>query len=128
MRIKFGELVRPAIDNLSQCFSSDRLPNSNVLNFICLFCHFCTSFEVVRVKAGHCPRSLKVVPSGRGCVCDDDCPGDDKCCVFDCGAVCVPPAFSKPFWTLTLLLWQMGIVERKTDTHKNKTRTDVKRA
>ncbi|KAL2103764.1 hypothetical protein ACEWY4_000632 [Coilia grayii] len=51
---------------------------------------------VVRVKAGHCPRRLNVVPSGRACVCDDDCPGDDKCCVFDCGAVCVPPAFTKP--------------------------------
>uniref|UniRef100_A0A4W5PF35 WAP four-disulfide core domain 2 n=1 Tax=Hucho hucho TaxID=62062 RepID=A0A4W5PF35_9TELE len=47
-------------------------------------------------KAGHCPRLLNVVPSHKGCVCDEDCPGDDKCCVFDCGAVCVPPAFTKP--------------------------------
>uniref|UniRef100_A0AAR2JF03 WAP four-disulfide core domain 2 n=1 Tax=Pygocentrus nattereri TaxID=42514 RepID=A0AAR2JF03_PYGNA len=48
------------------------------------------------LKAGHCPRKLTVIPSSRACVCDDDCPGDDKCCVFDCGAVCVPPAFTKP--------------------------------
>lgn len=27
-------------------------------------------------------------------MCDEDCPADHKCCVFDCGAVCVPPAFS----------------------------------
>lgn len=49
-----------------------------------------------QLKPGHCPRRLNVVPSGRGCVCDDDCPGEDKCCVFDCGAVCVPPASTKP--------------------------------
>lgn len=47
------------------------------------------------VKPGHCPRKLQVAPSKRACVCDEDCPGDDKCCVFACGAVCVPPAFSK---------------------------------
>ncbi|XP_071021172.1 WAP four-disulfide core domain protein 2-like [Oncorhynchus clarkii lewisi] len=47
-------------------------------------------------KAGQCPRLLNVVPSQKGCFCDEDCPGDDKCCVFDCGAVCVPPAFTKP--------------------------------
>ncbi len=45
-------------------------------------------------KPGHCPRLLNVVPSHRGCECDEDCPADHKCCVFDCGAVCVPPAFS----------------------------------
>ncbi|MGH0180280.1 UNVERIFIED_CONTAM: hypothetical protein FKN15_004175 [Acipenser sinensis] len=48
------------------------------------------------VKPGHCPRKLQVAPSKRACVCDEDCPGDDKCCVFACGAVCVPPAFTKP--------------------------------
>ncbi|XP_018589585.2 WAP four-disulfide core domain protein 3 [Scleropages formosus] len=48
------------------------------------------------VKNGHCPRRLTVVPSKRACTCDTDCPGNDKCCVFDCGAVCVPPAFTKP--------------------------------
>nr|XP_029520218.1 perlwapin-like isoform X1 [Oncorhynchus nerka] len=47
-------------------------------------------------KAGQCPRLLNVVPSQKGCFCDEDCPGDDKCCVFDCGAVCVPHAFTKP--------------------------------
>ncbi|XP_063064109.1 WAP four-disulfide core domain protein 3 [Engraulis encrasicolus] len=51
---------------------------------------------VTRWKAGHCPRRLNVVPSSKGCVCDDDCAGDDKCCIFDCGSVCVPPAFTKP--------------------------------
>lgn len=51
--------------------------------------------QVTRWKAGHCPRRLNVVPSSKGCVCDDDCAGDDKCCIFDCGSVCVPPAFSK---------------------------------
>ncbi|XP_040048987.2 WAP four-disulfide core domain protein 3 [Gasterosteus aculeatus] len=47
-------------------------------------------------KRGHCPRLLNVVPSHKGCACDEDCPADHKCCVFDCGAVCVPPAFTKP--------------------------------
>ncbi|KTF82219.1 hypothetical protein cypCar_00034729 [Cyprinus carpio] len=45
---------------------------------------------------GHCPAKLTVVPSSRGCVSDKDCSGGHKCCVFDCGAVCVPPAFMKP--------------------------------
>ncbi|XP_042607423.1 perlwapin-like [Cyprinus carpio] len=45
---------------------------------------------------GHCPAKLTVVPSSRGCVSDKDCSGGHKCCVFDCGAVCVPPAFTKP--------------------------------
>lgn len=44
----------------------------------------------------HCPGKLTVVPSSRGCVSDRDCSGGHKCCVFDCGAVCVPPAFTKP--------------------------------
>ncbi|XP_051516508.1 WAP four-disulfide core domain protein 2-like [Myxocyprinus asiaticus] len=44
----------------------------------------------------HCPRKLTVVPSSRGCVSDKDCAGEHKCCVFSCGAVCVPPAFTKP--------------------------------
>ncbi|KAM3871954.1 WAP four-disulfide core domain protein 3 [Diretmus argenteus] len=47
-------------------------------------------------KPGHCPRRLTVVPSQKGCQCDEDCPEDHKCCAFDCGAVCVPPAFTKP--------------------------------
>ncbi|XP_051735402.1 perlwapin-like isoform X1 [Ctenopharyngodon idella] len=46
--------------------------------------------------AGHCPRKLTVVPSSRGCASDRDCSGGHRCCVFDCGAVCVPPAFTKP--------------------------------
>uniref|UniRef100_A0A672YRX2 WAP four-disulfide core domain 2 n=1 Tax=Sphaeramia orbicularis TaxID=375764 RepID=A0A672YRX2_9TELE len=46
-------------------------------------------------KPGHCPRRLNVVPSRKGCECDEDCPENHKCCVFDCGAVCVPPAFTK---------------------------------
>ncbi|XP_062887620.1 WAP four-disulfide core domain protein 3 [Mobula hypostoma] len=48
------------------------------------------------VKSGRCPRRLVVAVTKRGCKCDEDCPGADKCCVYDCGAVCVPPAFSKP--------------------------------
>ncbi|KAM3618890.1 uncharacterized protein V6R79_026429 [Siganus canaliculatus] len=51
---------------------------------------------LVLPKPGHCPRLLNVVPSHKGCVCDEDCPSNHKCCVFDCGAVCVPPAFTKP--------------------------------
>ncbi|XP_038658275.1 keratin-associated protein 5-1-like [Scyliorhinus canicula] len=46
-------------------------------------------------KFGKCPRRLVVAVTKRGCTCDEDCPGSDKCCVFDCGAVCVPPAFRK---------------------------------
>ncbi|XP_078092176.1 WAP four-disulfide core domain protein 3 [Mustelus asterias] len=48
------------------------------------------------IKFGKCPRRLVVAVTKRGCTCDEDCPGPDKCCVFDCGAVCVPPAFRKP--------------------------------
>ncbi|XP_067904557.1 WAP four-disulfide core domain protein 3 [Heterodontus francisci] len=48
------------------------------------------------IKFGKCPRRLVVAVTKRGCTCDEDCPGTDKCCVFDCGAVCVPPAFNKP--------------------------------
>ncbi|CAN9515569.1 unnamed protein product [Ophioblennius macclurei] len=47
-------------------------------------------------KPAHCPRRLNVVPSRKGCTCDEDCPGEHKCCVFDCGAVCVPPVLIKP--------------------------------
>ncbi|XP_028850050.1 WAP four-disulfide core domain protein 3 isoform X1 [Denticeps clupeoides] len=47
-------------------------------------------------KAGHCPRRVTAVPSARGCARDDDCPAGDRCCAFDCGAVCVAPAFTKP--------------------------------
>nr|QKG82159.1 triple WAP protein [Misgurnus anguillicaudatus] len=43
----------------------------------------------------HCPRKLTVAPSSHGCVSDEDCTGQHKCCVFDCGAVCVPPAYTK---------------------------------
>ncbi|KAM6929224.1 WAP four-disulfide core domain protein 3 [Lycodopsis pacificus] len=50
----------------------------------------------ILLKPGHCPRLLNVIPSHKGCVSDEDCPADHKCCVFDCGAVCVPPAFTKP--------------------------------
>ncbi|XP_030623665.1 WAP four-disulfide core domain protein 3 [Chanos chanos] len=55
-----------------------------------------TTLLAVVCKFGHCPRRLMVVPSSRGCVCDSDCAGNHICCVFDCGAVCVPPAFTKP--------------------------------
>ncbi|XP_077456721.1 WAP four-disulfide core domain protein 3 [Stigmatopora argus] len=57
---------------------------------------FKTNLTGVLPKAGQCPRLLKVVPSHKGCACDEDCPEDHKCCVFDCGAVCVPPSFTKP--------------------------------
>uniref|UniRef100_A0A3Q2YS24 WAP four-disulfide core domain 2 n=2 Tax=Hippocampus comes TaxID=109280 RepID=A0A3Q2YS24_HIPCM len=50
----------------------------------------------IRPKAGRCPRLLKVVPSRKGCACDQDCPENHKCCVFDCGAACVPPSLNKP--------------------------------
>lgn len=63
-----------------------------------LLCFF--FFPVTGPKPGHCPRLLNVVPSRKGCVCDGDCPAEHKCCVFDCGAVCVPPAFS-----MLLHLW-----------------------
>uniref|UniRef100_A0A672YRV8 WAP four-disulfide core domain 2 n=1 Tax=Sphaeramia orbicularis TaxID=375764 RepID=A0A672YRV8_9TELE len=46
-------------------------------------------------KPGHCPRRLNIVRSRKGCECDEECPGNHKCCVFDGGAVCVPPAFPK---------------------------------
>uniref|UniRef100_A0A8C7M4G8 WAP domain-containing protein n=1 Tax=Oncorhynchus mykiss TaxID=8022 RepID=A0A8C7M4G8_ONCMY len=47
-------------------------------------------------KAGQCPLLLNVVPSHKGCVRDEDCPKDDKCCIFDSDALCVPPDFTKP--------------------------------
>ncbi|XP_078275053.1 WAP four-disulfide core domain protein 3 [Rhinoraja longicauda] len=55
-----------------------------------------TGRNFTEIKLGQCPRRLVVAVTKRGCRCDEDCPGTDKCCVFDCGAVCVPPAFSKP--------------------------------
>ncbi|XP_033942378.1 WAP four-disulfide core domain protein 3 isoform X1 [Pseudochaenichthys georgianus] len=55
-----------------------------------------SSETAILPKPGHCPRLLNVIPSHKGCECDEDCPADNKCCVFDCGAVCVPPAFTKP--------------------------------
>ncbi|XP_039632504.1 WAP four-disulfide core domain protein 3 [Polypterus senegalus] len=48
------------------------------------------------VKPGHCPKKLQVTPSKRVCSNDHECPSNDKCCIFSCGAVCVPPAFTKP--------------------------------
>uniref|UniRef100_A0A8C5ADD4 WAP domain-containing protein n=2 Tax=Gadus TaxID=8048 RepID=A0A8C5ADD4_GADMO len=52
---------------------------------------------VASPKQGQCPRALPdEEPSIRGCTRDQDCPGGHKCCVFDCGAVCVAPAFRKP--------------------------------
>ncbi|CAL8323877.1 unnamed protein product [Merluccius merluccius] len=47
-------------------------------------------------EQGQCPRTLTAVPSRKGCTRDQDCSGDHKCCVFDCGAVCVAPALKKP--------------------------------
>uniref|UniRef100_A0A8C7HKM7 WAP four-disulfide core domain 2 n=1 Tax=Oncorhynchus kisutch TaxID=8019 RepID=A0A8C7HKM7_ONCKI len=47
-------------------------------------------------KAGQCPLLLNVVPSHKGCVRDEDCPKDDKCCIFDSDTLCVPPDFTKP--------------------------------
>lgn len=38
-------------------------------------------------------------------MCDEDCPEDHKCCVFDCGAVCVPPAFSTSHSVWPFLQW-----------------------
>ncbi|XP_061128162.1 WAP four-disulfide core domain protein 3 isoform X2 [Syngnathus typhle] len=55
-----------------------------------------SNLTAILPKPGQCPRLLKVVPSHKGCACDDDCPEDHKCCVFDCGTVCVPPSFKKP--------------------------------
>ncbi|KAJ4934219.1 hypothetical protein JOQ06_007021, partial [Pogonophryne albipinna] len=55
-----------------------------------------SALPTILPKPGHCPRLLNVIPSHKGCECDEDCPADNKCCVFDCGAVCVPPAFTKP--------------------------------
>ncbi|XP_075898452.1 WAP four-disulfide core domain protein 3 [Nelusetta ayraudi] len=52
--------------------------------------------RVTRTKPGYCPRVLKVVPLHKGCVCDDDCPGNHKCCSVERRDVCVPPAFKKP--------------------------------
>uniref|UniRef100_A0A3Q3EB87 WAP four-disulfide core domain 2 n=1 Tax=Hippocampus comes TaxID=109280 RepID=A0A3Q3EB87_HIPCM len=47
-------------------------------------------------KPGECSRNYLLAPSKSGCVSDQDCPGDHKCCVFDCEDVCKPPAFNKP--------------------------------
>ncbi|XP_076019486.1 WAP four-disulfide core domain protein 3 [Genypterus blacodes] len=64
-----------------------------ILAFVSLNAVFAAGAEG---KSGNCPRILKVVPSQTGCKCDEDCPGDDKCCVFGSGGVCVPPVFTKP--------------------------------
>lgn len=65
----------------------------------------CLFLSGILPKRGHCPRLLNVVPSHKGCACDEDCPADHKCCVFDCGAVCVPPAFSKSHDVELLRKW-----------------------
>lgn len=57
----------------------------------CLLAHI---LPVTRTKPGYCPRVLKVIPLHKGCVCDDDCPGNHKCCSVERRDVCVPPAFS----------------------------------
>lgn len=61
----------------------------------CLLPHF---LSVTRTKPGYCPRVLKVIPLHKGCVCDDDCPGNHKCCSVERRDVCVPPAFSMCHW------------------------------
>ncbi|KAJ8372080.1 hypothetical protein AAFF_G00294940 [Aldrovandia affinis] len=61
---------------------------------VLLDCTRATAANSTAPKGGHCPRRLDAVPSKRACACDEDCPGSEKCCVFACGAVCVPPAFS----------------------------------
>uniref|UniRef100_A0A3Q2ZAD5 WAP four-disulfide core domain 2 n=2 Tax=Hippocampus comes TaxID=109280 RepID=A0A3Q2ZAD5_HIPCM len=50
----------------------------------------------IHPKPGECSRRALLAPSKRGCVSDQDCPGDHKCCVFDCEDVCVAPSFNKP--------------------------------
>lgn len=55
---------------------------------------FALFLPVTRTKPGYCPRVLKVIPLHKGCVCDDDCPGNHKCCSVERRDVCVPPAFS----------------------------------
>lgn len=61
----------------------------------CLLAHF---LPVTRTKPGYCPRVIKVIPLHKGCVCDDDCPGNHKCCSVERRDVCVPPAFSMYHW------------------------------
>uniref|UniRef100_A0A8C7HUD6 WAP domain-containing protein n=1 Tax=Oncorhynchus kisutch TaxID=8019 RepID=A0A8C7HUD6_ONCKI len=56
----------------------------------------CSLTVPIPPKAGQCPLLLNVVPSHKGCVRDEDCPKDDKCCIFDSDALCVPPDFTKP--------------------------------
>lgn len=49
--------------------------------------------EVLSVP-GH-PRSGpcdQVVPSPKVCASDEECPAQNKCCVSDCGPICIPPA------------------------------------
>ncbi|XP_032827050.1 uncharacterized protein LOC116952106 [Petromyzon marinus] len=43
-----------------------------------------------------CPKKLLEKPFQRGCANDQDCPSSlHKCCVFDCGPVCVTPVVVK---------------------------------
>ncbi|KAM8829743.1 WAP four-disulfide core domain protein 3 [Synchiropus picturatus] len=49
----------------------------------------------LRRSTGRCPRLLKVAPSQTGCKCDDDCPGNHKCCVYNSKSVCLQAAFDK---------------------------------
>ncbi|XP_047230335.1 WAP four-disulfide core domain protein 3 [Girardinichthys multiradiatus] len=44
-------------------------------------------------KPGQCPRFITHFPTGVGCNCDQDCPGDDKCCNYQCGSFCLHPDF-----------------------------------
>ncbi|XP_026063020.1 WAP four-disulfide core domain protein 18-like [Carassius auratus] len=64
----------------------------------CLFGHLSITYAIQKQNTvdGFCPVRLTVVPSHQGCSSDEDCPGGQKCCQFDCGPVCVLPVFKKP--------------------------------
>ncbi|XP_037540430.1 perlwapin-like [Nematolebias whitei] len=47
-------------------------------------------------KPGHCPKYFESFAPLKPCHSDRDCPGSDKCCVFDYGSGCAPPIFLQP--------------------------------
>lgn len=81
-------------------------------HFVPRLAHWLFLLPVTRTKPGYCPRVVKVVPLHKGCVCDDDCPGNHKCCSVERRDVCVPPAFSRCLSLgLCLSVWlKLGLV------------------
>ncbi|KAH3780538.1 hypothetical protein DPMN_158355 [Dreissena polymorpha] len=63
---------------------------------ICLFnvivqVNFRTELPFVSDKPGFCPQDASGRPCADICSSDDSCPGNEKCCRYDCGLSCQVP-------------------------------------